>query len=119
MLAAANNPAASQCASSRPIQPSSQKQAITTGIAAMRESVRILGRLKGMARTVATLSAAPEMIMDFLGHRAGNAGRGLKIPQRGGRNSACRAEMVQQRTLARRANAGNLVERRFGNSGRA
>src|SRR5438445_4325202 len=103
MQAAANRPADSHCA-----QPwSSQKHATTRGIAAMRESVSRLGRLSIGALF---LAAAPEVVMDFLGDRFGDARHRLDVLDRGDRDRPGTAEMVQQGTFATGTDAGDLVE---------
>src|ERR1700704_4079187 len=110
--AAANRPAESHCA-----QPcSSQKQATTRGIAAMRDSVRMLGRLSMCGLF---LPAAPEVVMDFLGERARDARHRLDVLERRHGHGAGTAEMMQQGALAARSDARHFVERRARDVGRA
>src|SRR5229473_3799371 len=110
MQAAANRPAESHCA-----QPwSSQKQATTRGIAAMRDSVRMLGRLSMWALF---LPAAPEVVMDFLGKRTRDARHRLDVLERRHGHRPRTAEMMQQGALAARADARHLVEHRASDVG--
>ncbi len=51
-------------------------------------------------------------IVDRAGHAFADAGHALEVLQRGGTDLSGSAEMEQQRPLARRANAGNLIQRR-------
>src|SRR5205814_4695353 len=99
MQAAANRPADSHCA-----QPwSSQKQATTRGIAAIRESVSRLGRLSMGALF---LAAAPEVVMDFLGDRFGDARHRFDVLDGGDADCTGTAEMVQEGAFAAGTDAG-------------
>src|SRR5262245_38154217 len=112
MQAMANRLADTHCA-----QPwSSQKQATTSGMAAMRDSVSRSGRLSIGPSFLAT---APEVVMDFLGERVSDARYRLDVFKGGDRHCPSAAEMVQQCTVAVGADARHFVERRPGDVGRA
>ena len=53
-----------------------------------------------------------EMVINLLGHRLADALDPFEIGEPGAGDAARRAEMMQQRLLAPRADAGDLVERR-------
>src|SRR6186997_1041725 len=59
------------------------------------------------------------MVMNLLRQRVGDSGHRLDVLERRRTDRTGAAEMVQQRTLARRADAGHLVERRAGDVGAA
>src|SRR5436189_123899 len=74
MPAATNRPIDSHCDQPR----SSQKHATTRGIAAMRDSVRMLAVLS----ITDSLSAAAEMVMNLLRQRIGDAGYRFDVLER-------------------------------------
>src|SRR5919106_4594507 len=80
-------------------------------MAAMRDSVSRLGRLSISPSFLAT---APEVVMDFLGERVGDAGHCLDVLEGGDGHCTGAAEMMQQGALAAGADARHLVERRPG-----
>src|SRR6516162_10271813 len=60
----------------------------------------------------AILSIAVEMIMNLFRHGLADPGDPLQLAEAGAGDGSRRAEMVQQRALAPRADADDLVERR-------
>src|SRR5687768_11920553 len=64
-------------------------------------------------------SAAVEMIVDLLRHGFVDALDGAQVRKTRARNRACRAEMQQQGLLALGADAGDLVQLRLADQGRA
>src|SRR5690242_5212426 len=66
-----------------------------------------------------TLAAAPEVVMDFLGKRVGDARHRFDVLEGRCAYRTGTAEMVQQRAFARRTDPRHLVERRPGDVGGA
>src|SRR3954452_18542572 len=99
-----------------------------TGITTMRDSVSRLGRLVSMIpvrtgprrawqwrkhRRHGILAAGMEMIINFFCHSPADSLDRLQVGQARPRHRPRRPEMVQQRLLARRPDARNIVDRRL------
>src|SRR5580698_3731557 len=125
MPAATNNAIEIHC--DQPL--SSQKQATTSGIAAMRDRVRTLAVFSISAGTLARCHrchhehevspSAAKMLMNLLGQGAGDSRHRFDVFQGCGTNRTGAAKMMKERTFAGSADAWHLVERRAGDVGGA